>query len=200
MSGAGPAQKYLEAVGQELRVGRRYRRRVLEELASHIEDAAGREQQLGLSSHDAQRRAIERAGAPETVAKHFSCAHRVVRASTRKRRVRLMGYVGACLVVACATLAALTAPDSSDGHLGLEVSATLAAALAVLLLDAWSWAAKSVAAVLAGVACVWIAAVVILVRDGDVLFCAQVFGGVLLAAILLSATRRLSLRPHREDL
>jgi hypothetical protein len=35
---------------------------------------------------------------------------------------------------------------------------------------------------------VWIGAVVILARDGDVLFCAQVFGGVLLAAILLSAT------------
>jgi hypothetical protein len=80
------------------------------------------------------------------------------------------------------------------------VSATLAAALAVLLLDAWSWAAKRVAAVLAGVACVWIGAVVILVRDGDLLFCAQVFGGVLLAAMLLSTTRRLSLRAHREDL
>jgi hypothetical protein len=111
-----------------------------------------------------------------------------------------MGYVGACLVVACATLAPLSAPDSSDGHLGLEVSAALATALGVLLIDAWSSAAKRVAAVLAGVACVWIAAVVILVRDGDVLFCAQVFGGVLIASMLLSATRRLSLRARREDL
>ena len=200
MSGADPAQRYLEAIGQELRVGRRYRQRVLVELASHIEDAAEREQQLGLSAHEAQRRAIERVGAPETVAERFSSARRVARASARERRVRLMGYVGACLVVACATLAPLSAPDSSDRHLGLEVSATLAGALAVLLLDAWAWAAKRVAAVLAGVACVWIAAVVILVRDGDVLFCAQVFGGVLLAAMLLSATRWLSLRPRREDL
>jgi hypothetical protein len=200
VSGAGPEQKYLEAVGKELRVGRRYRQRVLAELASHIEDAAEREQQLGLSSREAQRRAIERVGAPETVAEHFSFARRVARASAPKRRVRLMGYLGACLVVACAALAPLGAPDSSDGHLGLEVSATLAAALAVLLLDTSSWGAKRGAAVLAGVACVWIAAVVILVRDGDVLFCAQVFGGVLLAAMLLSATRRLSLRAHREDL
>jgi hypothetical protein len=173
---------------------------VLAELGSHIEDATERELQLGLSSYEAQRRAIERVGAPETVAEHFSSARRVARASARNRRVRLMGYVGACLVVACAALAPLTAPDSSDGHLGLEVSATLAAALAVLMLDAWSWAAKRVAAILAGVACVWIGSVVILVRDGDVLFCAQVLGGVLLAAILLAATRRLSLRPHREDL
>jgi hypothetical protein len=47
---------------------------------------------------------------------------------------------------------------------------------------------------------VWIAAVVILVRDGDLLFCAEVFGGVLFAAMLLCAARRLSLLPHREDL
>jgi hypothetical protein len=200
VSRADPAQKYLEAVGQDLRVGRRYRRRVLEELASHIEDAAEREQRLGLSAEDAQLRAIERVGAPKTVAERFSSARRAARASARERRVRLMGYVGAGLVVACATLAPLNAPDSSDAHLWLEVSATLAAALAVLLLDVWAWASKRVSAVLAGVACVWVATFVILVRDGDVVFCGQVLGGVLLAAMLLSATRRLSLRPRREDL
>jgi hypothetical protein len=153
-----------------------------------------------LSAEDAQLRAIERVGAPEAVAERFSSARRIARASARERRVRLMGYLGACLVVACATLAPLGAPDSSDRHLGLELSATLAAALAVLLLDACAWASKRVSAAVAGVAGVWIAAVVILIRDGDVLFCAQVFGGVLLAAMLLSATRRLSLRPRREDL
>jgi hypothetical protein len=88
VSGAGPAQKYLEAVGQELRVGRRYRRRVLAELASHIEDAAEREQELGLSSHEAQRHAIERVGAPETVAEHFS------RARASDARARASGEFG----------------------------------------------------------------------------------------------------------
>jgi hypothetical protein len=200
VSGAGPAQKYLAAVEKDLRVGRRYRRRVLEELASHIEDAAEQEQRLGLSADDAQRRAIQRVGSPETVAARFSSARRAARTTVHERRVRLMGYVGACLVVACAVLAPLAAPDSSDGNLGLELSPVLVAVLAVLLLDAWAWASKRASAVLAGVASVWLAAVVTIIRDGHVLFCAQVFGGVLLAALLLSATRRLSLRPRREDL
>ena len=195
MSGAGPAQEYLEAVGQELRVGRRYHRRVLEELAAHIEDAAEREQRLGLSAEDAERRAIERVGPADTVAERFTTTG----CRARERPVRVMANLGACLVLACATLAPLTAGDS-DGHLWLEVSATLAAALAVLLLDVRPWASRRASVVPAGVAGVWIAVLVILIRDGDVAFCAQVFGGVLLASMLLSATRRLSLRPRRGDL
>jgi len=172
---------------------------VLEELASHLEDAAEREQRLGLSSMVAQRRAVERLGSPDTVAQRFSITRRVARAQARERGVRVTAYLGACLVLACAALAPITAGDA-DGHLGLEVSATLAAALAILLLDLRAWAAKPIAAALVGVGGVWIAAVVMLVRAGDVLFCAQVFGGVLLAAALLFATRRLSLRPRRGDL
>lgn len=195
MSGTGPAREYLDAVGQELRVARRYRRRVLAELAAHIEDAAEREQRLGLSAEDAQRRAIERVGPADTVAERFTVTRRL----GRERGVRMLANLGACLVLACATLAPLIAADS-DGHLWLEVSATLAAALTVLLLDLSPWASKRVAVVSAAVACVWIAAAVALVRDGDVLFCVQVFGGVLIASTLLAVTRRLSLRPRRGDL
>jgi hypothetical protein len=102
-------------------------------------------------------------------------------------------------VLACATLAPLATGDS-DGHLGLEISATIAAALAVLLLDLSEWASTRVSALLAGVAGAWIAAAAILVRDGDALFCGQVLGGVLIAAVLLSAARKVNLRPRRGDL
>jgi hypothetical protein len=199
VSAADPAREYLDAVGRELRVGRRYRRRVLAELAGHIEDASERERRLGTGAEQAQRRAIERVGSVDAVAARFSTTHRSSRAGLREKRVRSMAYLGACVVLACAALAPL-ATGNSDGHLGLEVAATLVAAVAVLLLDIWMWTAKRVSALLAGVVGVWIAGGVILVRDGDPLFCGQVFAGALIAAVVLSATRRLNLRPRRGDL
>jgi hypothetical protein len=74
VSATGPAQEYLHALNRELRVGRRYRRRVLQELAGHIEDAAARERGLGLSADQAQRRAVERLGSIGTVAERISTA------------------------------------------------------------------------------------------------------------------------------
>ena len=199
MSSPGPTQEYLDAIDKELRVGRRYRRRILAELADHIEEGSERERRHGMSAEQAQRRAIERVGGVAAVAEHFSTTHRDFRASERAKGIRLMAYLGACVVLACATLAPLATGDS-DSHLGLEISATIAAALAVLLLDLSGWASKRVSALLAGVAGAWIAAAAILVRDGDALFCGQVLGGVLIAAALLSATRRVNLRPRRGDL
>jgi hypothetical protein len=194
-----PARDYLDSVGRELRVGRRYRRRVLSELAGHIEDASEREQRLGMGAEQAQRRAIERIGSVDAVAARFSTMHRSSRARQREKRVRSMAYMGAIVVVACAALAPVATGDS-DGHLGLEAAATVVAAVAVLLLDTWMGTSKRVSALLAGVVGVWIAGAVILVRDGDPLFCGKVFAGALIAAVLLSATRRLSLRPRRGDL
>jgi hypothetical protein len=199
VSTAGPTQEYLDAVGKELRVGRRYRRRILTELADHIEEGSERERRHGMSAEQAQRRAIERVGGVATVAEHFSTTHRDSRASMRGKGIRLTAYLGVFVVLACITLAPLAAGDS-DSHLGLEISATIAAALAVLLLDLSVWASQRVSALLAGVVGVWIAAAVVLVRDGDALFCGQVFAGVLIAAALLSAARRVTMRPRRGDL
>jgi uncharacterized membrane protein YeaQ/YmgE (transglycosylase-associated protein family) len=195
VSATGPAQEYLHALNRELRVGRRYRRRVLQELAGHIEDAAARERGLGLSADQAQRRAVERLGSIDTVAERISTTRRASRTGARERCVRFMAYLGACVVLACASLLPLVAGDS-DGHLGLEVAAALTAAAAVLLVDLWTLTSRRVSAVLVGLGCVWAAAAVALIRDGDALFCAQVFAGVLGAAVLLSVARRLRLRPR----
>jgi hypothetical protein len=46
---------------------------------------------------------------------------------------------------------------------------------------------------------IWIAATVLLISAGDVLFCAQVLSGVLAAAALLFAVRRLRWRPRRRE-
>ncbi|TMK99160.1 MAG: hypothetical protein E6G34_06615 [Actinobacteria bacterium] len=192
MSVKGPAKEYLEALSDELRVGGRYRRRVLEELASHIDDAAERDQARGMSVEEAQRRAIERVGPVPAVAERFSTTRRLWRASACGRGVRVMAYLGAAVVLVCALAAPFTIRDS-DGHLGLEVTAALIAAVALLLFDLWTPTSKRALTVLAGVVGVWLAAGVRLVSDGDVLFCVQVYGCVLAAAVLLSARRRLNM-------
>src|SRR5262249_2522946 len=153
---------------------------------------------LGLSAEEAQRRAIEQVGSVDAVAERFSTTRRQLQTGARERGVRLIAYLGAFVVLACTSLLPVFAGDS-DRHLGLEVAAALTAAVAVLLLDIWASTSRRVSTVLAGVGCVWVGAAVALIRDGDALFCAQVLGGVLAAAVLVSAARRFSLRPRGRD-
>jgi hypothetical protein len=169
---------------------------VLEEIAAHLEEAAERERRGGLSAGEAERRAIERVGPVPAVAERCSVTRQRSVAGARERALRALPWLAAVVVFACVSLVSLTA-EEPDRHLGIEVVAAVAAALAVLLFDIWDGAARRVSALLAGTAGVWVGASVLLASEGDALFCVLVLAGVLGAAGLLYAGRRLHWRPRR---
>jgi hypothetical protein len=91
------AHEYLAAISRELRVRRRYRRRVLAELAAHIEDAVADERSRGASTEEAVRRSLDRLGGAEALAAGLTVAHRDSIAVTQRRAIRLTGYLGAAV-------------------------------------------------------------------------------------------------------
>jgi hypothetical protein len=195
VSADGPGRQYLDALARELRVGWRYRRRALAEIAAHFDDVAECERRRGASAEEAERVAIRRLGAVGTVADEFSRSRRDALALARVRALGASAYLGAALVVACALLARLTVGDS-DGHLGLETAAAIASAVAVMLIDRWPGRAGRARIALTCVSAVWIATTAALLTSGDVLFCGLTLLGVGAAVTLVYRARRLRWRPR----
>jgi hypothetical protein len=192
----GPGREYIEALAGELRVGWRYRRRVLAEIAAHLEDGVERERRLGAAPDEAERLAIQRLGPVGRVAEELDRAHREGFVLARVRMLRILSNLGAALVVACASLAGLATGDS-DGHLGLEAAAAITAAMAFLLVDTSQRTSRYVAIALGCVVLAWTATTAALVSDGELEFCALTALGVGAGATLVYWARRAGLTPRR---
>jgi hypothetical protein len=196
VSEKGPGREYLEALARELRVSWRYRRRVIAEIAAHIDEAVERERRLGAGMEEAERVAVRRLGPVGTVADGLAGAHREAVAAARERALRTIASVGAAVVVACASLARLTTGDS-DAHLGLEAAAAIAVAIAVLLIDVSQRASRHAGVALACVTAFWIATTAALVSDGEIAFCGITLLAVGAAATIVYGARRVRFRPRR---
>jgi hypothetical protein len=196
MNENGPGREYLEALAGELRVGRRYRRRVLAEVAAHLEDAAERERRLGAGPDEAEHLAIQRLGPVGSVAEELAGAHREGFVLARVRTLRRISTFGAALVLACALLARVATSDS-DGHLGLEAAAAVTAAMVLLLVDTSQRAPRYVAIALACVVLAWTATTAALLSDGEFEFCALTALGVGAGATFVYWARRARFTPRR---
>jgi hypothetical protein len=188
--------EYLAALAGELRMGARYRRRVLHELSMHLEDAVAAEQRRGLSPEEAERRALERLGELQAVADEFVAARRLWIASVQERAIRLAGYASAAVVVGCASLERLLTGDP-DGHIGIELAVAIVSVVAILVIERAARARVCARATLLSVAGVWVTGTVLLISGGDVLFCLLVLGGVLGAGMLLYSARSIGRRVGR---
>jgi hypothetical protein len=69
---SGPIETYLRGLERELRQRGLETARIVEEAREHLVDAIEDGQRRGLSVNDAEREAVERFGAPETVAAHVT--------------------------------------------------------------------------------------------------------------------------------
>jgi hypothetical protein len=198
VSECGPGREFLDALARELRVGWRYRRRVIAELADHLDEAVERERRLGAGAEEAERVAIRRLGAVGVVADRLVAARREAVALARERALGTLVTIVAALVVACASVARAATGDS-DAHLGVEAAAAIAGAVAVLLTDACPRASRRVGIALVGVIAVLIAAATVVASDGDVTFCGLTLLGVGGIATVRRCGRRLRWRPGRSE-
>jgi HAAS domain-containing protein len=86
VTSADPKQQLLKALSRELRRRPLSRRRLLFELAAHLEDSAADLRSTGWPADDAEAEAARRLGDPETVAAAFQAARSGARSRTRRLR------------------------------------------------------------------------------------------------------------------
>ena len=91
-------ERFLAGVAVGLRGPRRHRRRLLEELAAHLDDAVRAELDAGAGRVDAEAIALERLGDADAIARSWNGHRRALRGA---RRRRLAAVAFAC-VAACA--------------------------------------------------------------------------------------------------
>jgi hypothetical protein len=103
-------EEWLRALAGSLQGSRRRRRRLLAELAGHLEEATAEELAAGLSNAEAEAVALRRMGAAATVADHWNAE-----AAARRTAVRARVVVLAVLAAALVTPVAL-AQRSGTGH------------------------------------------------------------------------------------
>jgi hypothetical protein len=72
MSGSRPIEDYLDKLWRELPGGRRFKRRVLTEVADHLREGVWHEREGGVPALEAERWVIERFGSPRLVARRFA--------------------------------------------------------------------------------------------------------------------------------
>ncbi|HVP40259.1 MAG TPA: permease prefix domain 1-containing protein [Candidatus Saccharimonadales bacterium] len=72
MSEPGPIQEYLRRLRTGLRGDPRLARRVVQEVADHLGEAARAEEARGLSPAEAERSAVDRFGPPEELVRHYA--------------------------------------------------------------------------------------------------------------------------------
>lgn len=86
---------YLAQLEPDLYGRRRMRRRIVEEVRGHLEDAVARDVERGLSPEDAQHRAIERFGPPQVVINSWAESKGIGVVTNFTRFGGLAGIIGA---------------------------------------------------------------------------------------------------------
>jgi hypothetical protein len=86
---------YVAQLQPDLFGRRRMRRRITEEIRGHLEDAVARHVDEGMSIHDAQVRAVERFGAPQTVIASWAESKGIGVVTNFTRYGGIAGIVGA---------------------------------------------------------------------------------------------------------
>jgi hypothetical protein len=109
-------EEYLAELECRLRIGRRAKGRIAQEISAHLQDAAHEEEQRGAGRIEAERRAVDRFGSAEMLAARFP--------RTPRRRLVAGAAVGVVLV-AEATTALVLAVSGNPRHSPLALSVTL---------------------------------------------------------------------------
>lgn len=112
-------EEHLDRIGEALRVRGPYRARVLDELRSHLEDAAESAEARGLTRDQASQQAIEQLGTIESVVAGVR-----PKATQRTRALAGVSLVG--LVLAAASLRAANEFHADGGRLWSSLPYTLA--------------------------------------------------------------------------
>ncbi|HET7482638.1 MAG TPA: permease prefix domain 1-containing protein [Actinomycetota bacterium] len=94
-AGVGTIDSFVSKLEPNLVGHARLRRRLVEEMRGHLEDAAERHQARGLTPDEAQQRAIDDFGSPETVVGAWAESKGVGVPTTFTRYAGLAGFVGA---------------------------------------------------------------------------------------------------------
>lgn len=105
MTNGDPRQSVLDALAAELRCGPRARRRILIELADHIDDAVDNLRGAGMPQDEAMREAVQRLGDPQSIANAFADSWAETGRLSRLRSRRSLAWVAVAamsVVMACA--------------------------------------------------------------------------------------------------
>jgi hypothetical protein len=97
----GPIEAYVAALAEALHVGRRQRRRILDEVEGHLEEAAAYERAHGAAAPEAERKAVARFGSVRVIAREFDAVF------ADRARGRAWLTVGVPLTLGMAALAVL---------------------------------------------------------------------------------------------
>jgi hypothetical protein len=117
-----PRKRVLKAVAGELRVGPLARRRILTELADHIDDAVDDLRGTGTPREQAIEEAVRRLGDPQAIADAFAAAHTRAPAWSRLRGRRSLAWIAAA-AMSVVTAWAAELPQTSGAKPPVKVSA-----------------------------------------------------------------------------
>lgn len=105
-TGGGPRETVLRALAAELPVGPLARRRILAELADHIDDAVDDLRRSGLPRDEAMREAVRRLGDAETIARTFGATRTRAARWSRVHARRSLAWMMVAAMSAVTTVAA----------------------------------------------------------------------------------------------
>jgi len=108
--------EYLSELEGSLRVGRRAKRRILDEIEAHLRDAAASEQAHGMSREEAERLAIDRLGGAALFSAQFARMPSRRLAVGLAACVALVGMVSAAIVLAEAGRPGQKGPGGARGN------------------------------------------------------------------------------------
>lgn len=129
MTSADPRERLLDALAGELHGGPLARRRILTELADHIDDAVDDLRGSGVPREEAIEEAVKRLGDAETIANAFGASRaRTAGRSRRRTRYSLAWIAVAAMAVVTAVAAEL--PQASGARPPAKASAPASRRLA----------------------------------------------------------------------
>jgi hypothetical protein len=124
-----PRRRLLRAVARELHVGPLARRRILAELADHIDDAVDDLRGSGIPRQKAIEEALERLGDPQTIADAFAAVSTRAPTWSRLRARRSLAWIAAA-AMSLVTVWAAELPQASGAKAPAKVLAPLTQRLA----------------------------------------------------------------------
>ena len=129
MTDGDPRRRVLDAVAGELRVGPLARRRILAELADHLDDAVDDLRGAGVPRQEAIAEAVRRLGDPEAIADAFAVARVRAPLRSRLRARRSMAWIAAA-AMSLVTAWAAELPPASGAKAPARVPAPVSQRLA----------------------------------------------------------------------
>lgn len=121
MTSADPREGLLDALAGELHGGPRARRRILTELADHIDDAVDDLRGSGVSEAEAIEEAVKRLGDTETIANAFGASGARTAGRSRRRTRHRLAWI-AVVAMSVVTAVAAELPQASGAKAPAKVA------------------------------------------------------------------------------